>query len=166
MTTIEFQNLLKSFFDFDANGVRVKDLTIRDNIIQVNDNNDNNTDDMLTGIQFLRGEKPPLNMIWNEDNQTLNFTVGSDLAKLNCFFPEVSVKDVYEDYFVKDEDILIIKKPGLKVFLPKKHNKILTIKNEYSSTILVDYITLSDIYLDLKKTYKFVRHLDKWEDIS
>lgn len=163
MTTIEFQNLLNSFFQVENGHIKVKDLTISDDIIRINVNENMNN---LAGFQIYRGEsKPPVNIIWEEESETLNFTVGADLATVKWNTPKKIVKYVTDDYFIKDEDIIIVKEPNKTVFLPFKSEKSIKIKMLCKTCKLMDLnFEIVENLID-NKTYEFLLVDGKWVDI-
>lgn len=125
MTNIEFQNLLNRFFTVEDGKVIVKDLNISDDIIRISVNNENNR---LAGFQIDRTNKPPVNIIWDNDTETLNFTVGSELATVNWKHPTPIIKEVKDNFFVKNEDILIVNCSNKTIYMPSKYDKPIIIK--------------------------------------
>ena len=163
MTQIEFQNIMNSFFKVENNHLIVKDLIISDDIIQLNVSN---KDTELTGIQFMRNEKPPVNIIWREDEKILYFTVGDELVNVKLNQPPLKIEDMVDDYFIHDEDILLVKIKNKKIFLPGIYNKILTIKVLFDPVTIIDVVTGLYICTLNKGTYKFVKRDGEWIDIT
>lgn len=153
MTTIEFQNLLNSFFQVEDGHIKVKDLTISDDIIKINVNDNNNR---LAGFQIYRGDRPPVNIIWDEETQSINFTVGSDLTTVNWKYPKPVIKNIENDYFIKNEDIILISKPNLTIYLPPKYDKSIKIKMLDGPCRLMDKSFDVIHQLEKNKSYEFI----------
>lgn len=159
MTNIEFQALLNRFFTVEDGKVIVKDLTISDNIVKISVNDENNR---LSGFQIDRNDLPPVNIIWDNDNETLNFTVGSDLATVNWNYPTLNIKEMDDTFFVKNEDILLVNCSNKSIYLPSKYNKTLTIKMIDGPCEILNssFEVISQLHKD--NTYRLVLFKGDW----
>ena len=163
MTTIEFQSILNSFFQVDNGHIKIKDLTIADDIIRLNVNENNNR---LTGFQIYRGVKPPVNIIWDEETESLNFTVGSDLTTVNWKYPSKIVKYIDSDLFIKNEDVLLVTRPNITLYLPSVYDKSIKIKMIDGPCILMDKSFNICQQLEKNNSYEFILTEKGWVDIN